>query len=358
MNFYLVNGFLGSGKTTAIANACKLLTAQSMKVAVITNDQGTQQVDSAYMQALTLPNAEVVNGCFCCRYNELEKAIAALKISAQPEIIFAESVGSCTDLIATIVKPFLLNHYKTKVVISVFADACLLHSIMKGNACFIEDAIQYIYKKQLEEADILIINKTDLLEKEELLYVKQIIEASYPAKKIIFQNSYNENDLYNWLQLLKTFTVPDHRCSLDIDYNTYASGEAALAWLDQKISIHTINPVAADTALQLTDSIYEKIKFAGYAIGHLKFLLSNDEWQQKISYTTNYRKEQTIAPVHNCKHIGLLINARVQASPAQLQSLITNTIHEAIMQTGCRIVKHKSSAFQPGYPKPVHRIAE
>jgi len=108
----------------------------------------------------------------------------------------------------------------------------------------------------------------------------------------------------------------------------------------------------------LIADMVEKIKSAGYTIGHLKFLLSNDEWQQKISYTTNYRKEQTIATVHNCKHIDLLINVRVQASPAQLQSLITNTIHEAMMQTGCRIVKHKSSAFQPGYPKPVHRIAE
>ena len=177
MNFYLVNGFLGSGKTTAIANACKLLTAQSMKVAVITNDQGTQQVDSAYMQALTLPNAEVVNGCFCCRYNELEKAIAALKISAQPEIIFAESVGSCTDLIATIVKPFLLNHYKTKVVISVFADACLLHSIITGTSSFIDDSVRYIFKKQMEEADVLILNKTDLVTEAELAAVQQVIKA-------------------------------------------------------------------------------------------------------------------------------------------------------------------------------------
>ena len=47
MDLYLVNGFLGSGKTTAIAHACKQLIQQNIKAAVITNDQGKQQVDSA-----------------------------------------------------------------------------------------------------------------------------------------------------------------------------------------------------------------------------------------------------------------------------------------------------------------------
>src|SRR6185295_14842032 len=101
MNFYLVNGFLGSGKTTAIVNACKQLIGNQKKIAIITNDQGTQQVDSAYVQSLSMPNGEVANGCFCCRYNQLEKIVTELTTSEQPETFFAESVGSCTDLIAT-----------------------------------------------------------------------------------------------------------------------------------------------------------------------------------------------------------------------------------------------------------------
>src|SRR5262245_47205510 len=122
MNLYLVNGFLGSGKTTAIVHACKQLIAQEVKVAIITNDQGEQQVDTGYVQALALPYAEVANGCFCCRYNELEEKVVSLSTSFQPAIIFAESVGSCTDLIATIAKPFVLHHHSARVVISVFAD--------------------------------------------------------------------------------------------------------------------------------------------------------------------------------------------------------------------------------------------
>jgi G3E family GTPase len=160
-SFYLVNGFLGSGKTTAIAYAALQLNDKKIKTAIITNDQGTQQVDSAYIKSLSLAGGEVADGCFCCKYAELEQTIATLTTSAQPEIIFAESVGSCTDLVATVAKPFALQNQDIRIIISVFADANLMHSIINGTSAFIKESVQYIYKKQLEEADIILINKTD-----------------------------------------------------------------------------------------------------------------------------------------------------------------------------------------------------
>src|SRR3954454_17979242 len=106
LHIYLVGGFLGSGKTTAIANACLRLINAEKKVAVITNDQGDQLVDSRYFQNISINNAEVFNGCFCCNYNALNKHILELKNTASTEIVFAESVGSCLELVGTIANPF------------------------------------------------------------------------------------------------------------------------------------------------------------------------------------------------------------------------------------------------------------
>src|SRR5690348_12261831 len=78
LEIFLVGGFLGSGKTTAVSNACLQLISRHKKVAVITNDQGEELVDSSYMQNLSISNEEVFNGCFCCNYNDLDEHILKL----------------------------------------------------------------------------------------------------------------------------------------------------------------------------------------------------------------------------------------------------------------------------------------
>src|SRR6185312_8958899 len=168
MKLILTGGFLGSGKTTAIQHACNLLIKEKVKVAVITNDQGEELVDSKYLQNFSIPVREVTNGCFCWNYNALLENIYYLSEKINPRIIFAESVGSCTDLVATIAKPLAEMHPELAVNISVFVDSYLLYLFISGASSFSNDSVRYIFKKQMEEADILILNKADLLNAKQL----------------------------------------------------------------------------------------------------------------------------------------------------------------------------------------------
>ena len=136
MTIHLLSGFLGSGKTTAIQYACSELIKQQKKVGVITNDQGIRLVDGELFEHLNIPNRQVVNGCFCCNYDDLDESIQSLISTNNPDIIFAESVGSCTDLVATVMKPLLQYHPESKVTISTFADARLLQILLNENAPF------------------------------------------------------------------------------------------------------------------------------------------------------------------------------------------------------------------------------
>lgn len=183
MKFILTGGFLGSGKTTAIQQACNLLLQENKKVAVVTNDQGEELVDSKFIEGFSIPVKEVVKGCFCCNYNALLQNIYAFNKEINPDIIFAESVGSCTDIVATIAKPLAEMHPEFSVSISVFVDVSLLHSLITGTSSFIDDSVRYIFKKQMEEADVLILNKIDLLNAAQLDEVLQAIEQEYPSKK-------------------------------------------------------------------------------------------------------------------------------------------------------------------------------
>ena len=352
-------GFLGSGKTTAILEATKYLYTSGKKVGVITNDQGTQQVDSLFIKSHDIPSEEVSGGCFCCNYKDLEKGIHALIACNNPDIIFAESVGSCADLAATVINPLLsFNEDKYEIVLSVFADVRLLLQFLKNEKNIFFDNVNYIYEKQLEEADVLIVNKIDLLNEEQLTLTKKIIDDEYGHKIIRYQNSLSKESIKEWIQLItNNFHNSSLRSTPEIDYDIYGAGEAELAWLDEEIGIATKDESAVAAAHFLIKKIFNKIIQHNYPIGHLKFLMDNGKEQWKVSFNTigiDTNAEETTQI--ETDRIIVLINARVQVSPILIQQIIADSIVETELSASCKITENNLSAFKPGYPKPTHRI--
>ena len=108
-----------------------------------------------------LPTVEVGGGCFCCNYDDLNERLDTLIANAQPDVIFAESVGSCADLVATVINP-LLTYRKGSLVpssFSVFCDSRLLRLNLLGESLPFSDNITYIFQQQIEEAGLVVIQQ-------------------------------------------------------------------------------------------------------------------------------------------------------------------------------------------------------
>src|SRR6266404_6833296 len=103
--YIMIGGFLGAGKTTALAQFAQWLSAEGQRVGLITNDQGSQLVDTAMLRARGFVTEEIPGGCFCCRFNSLMDAARKLNATTRPDVFIAEPVGSCTDLVATVSYP-------------------------------------------------------------------------------------------------------------------------------------------------------------------------------------------------------------------------------------------------------------
>ena len=104
-----IGGFLGAGKTSLIVAAARRLQGRGVKAAAILNDQGAELVDTRFVEANEIQTGQVVGGCFCCRLSDLVHAAEELRVR-MPEIIFAEAVGSCADISATVLQPLKLDH--------------------------------------------------------------------------------------------------------------------------------------------------------------------------------------------------------------------------------------------------------
>src|SRR5688500_20306676 len=165
--YIMIGGFLGAGKTTAVGKLAHYLTGKGLRVGLITNDQGRNLVDTTMLRAQGFATEEIPGGCFCCRFNSLVDAAQKLTASSRPDVFIAEPVGSCTDLAATVTYPLrrIYTDDCTGAPISVLVDpirAQRVFGLQKGGS-FSEKVI-YIYKKQIEEADIVVISKSDLVE--------------------------------------------------------------------------------------------------------------------------------------------------------------------------------------------------
>ena len=146
------------------------------------------------------------------------------------------------------------------------------------------------------------------------------------------------------------------RISLSIDYQDYGKGEADLAWLDEEININTEDQSAWNQAIKLIDCILVEIAQNQVNIGHLKFMLKGEGFDEKISFTTiadeNWKSN---FPVRNVGNLRMMVNARIETTPEVARKIIRNSVF-AISGKGVVVIESKEDAFQPGFPNPTHRI--
>src|ERR1700692_1060000 len=92
--YIMIGGFLGAGKTTAVAQLARQLSSKGLRVGLITNDQGSDLVDTAMLRSRGFATEEIPGGCFCCRFNSLVDAAHKLTAATRPDGFIAEAGGS------------------------------------------------------------------------------------------------------------------------------------------------------------------------------------------------------------------------------------------------------------------------
>jgi Putative GTPases (G3E family) len=360
MDLHLVGGFLGSGKTTAIIGAVRVLLAQGKRAGVITNDQGKYLVDSAFFRFSDVPTVEVTGGCFCCNYDDLDDRLDQLEDLVRPDVIFAEPVGSCADIVATVVKPLLSLRRRDSSLtsFSVFVDSRLLRMRLLGlDLPFNEDVI-YIFDKQIEEAGLLVINKADLLTREQDQELANLARARFPDKQFLFQDSLQPGQVQHWLEVLNSAPYDFQSKPLEVDYVRYGAGEARLAWLDEKLVLK-VPPGKADALLiYLIQTVLDLTQKQHMPIGHLKFFIQTGEKEVKVSFPTltDDNWENQVRGFGSSDEIQLLINGRIEVDASILKELIQAALVKAANSFQAEISHVEIDYFHPGFPQPTHRL--
>ena len=353
----LVGGFLGSGKTTLIWKVAERLIADGKHVGLVTNDQAPELVDSELLRRQHLSVSEVAGSCFCCNFNGFTDAVKAVRQEAKADIVMAEPVGSCADLSATILQP-LKKYWNTELSVSpltVLADPSRLKSILHAGKGGLHEDAAYIFSKQLEEADIIVITKTDTISPEDLEQLKSDTETAFPKSSVMAVCALSGEGFDEWLAEVTTKTEAGTRL-LDIEYDRYAHGEAVLGWLNGTLDLTAPQPEVWDDFLKvLMNQLQVSFERESLPVGHVKVIAENGKLYSIGNITGADRQLTLREGAGQSTSLRLIFNARVECTPEHLDQLV----REALIQSIDGRYSDKVNAWrylQPGRPNPTHRF--
>lgn len=363
--YIMIGGFLGAGKTTAVGQLARHLTGQGKRVGLITNDQGRNLVDTAMLRSQGFATEEIPGGCFCCRFNSLVDAAERLTEATRPDVFVAEPVGSCTDLVATVTYPLrrLYGDNFAVAPVSVLVDpvrALRVFGLEKGGS--FSDKVLYIYRKQIEEADLLVITKSDLMDESRLDGLRGAIAREYPGKEILAVSVRTGANVSAWFESVLA-RRQEVTTAMEVDYAVYADGEALLGWLNCTVQVAAVDGVASGALLQaLAGCIQTRLKTACSEVAHLKMTLSPDdslagEIAAMSLVRSDFVPELTLQLEQPVRSGQLIVNLRAEAAPDVLGRAVREGLDDVVGGfRGLKLTLDHLEHFRPGKPTPTHRI--
>ena len=341
----LVGGFLGAGKSTLLIAAGRELERRGMRSAIILNDQGDALVDTDLITRAGFAAGEVTGGCFCCRFSGLIDALDRLRAHA-PAVIFAEPVGSCIDISATTLHPLREHAGRYRI-----APYTVLIDPARGRSLLAEGAdldLRYLFRKQIEEADLVCLSKSDL-------YSEPFGAPELDIRKSRHISAKTGQGVAAWLDEVLSGTLSSGSVLLDVDYERYAQAEAALVWLNLQTNLLWSEPRSHAMILgPLLEALDRELTSGGMDIVHLKAIVSSRSQYLKGALCGNGQSPTVEGAFDASPEMShdLLLNLRSLGSAEAAREIVERCLSDL----GAAANKPQIACFHPAAPQPERRI--
>jgi hypothetical protein len=279
-----------------------------------------------------------------------------------PDVFLAEPVGSCTDLKATVSYP-LRRMYGNNFSVAPFS--VLLDPVRALRVLGLEEGrrfsekVSYVYRKQLEEADVLVMNKIDAVESDRVAVLQAALRERYPDARLFAVSARTGAGLEPWFS---SVLGPDDegRGNLDIDYDQYADGEALLGWVNGTARIVGPPFDGNDWLTGLATRLQRQLRGRAIEIAHLKMTLAPAEHDTDLCVVNVVGTESEAmtafrlqAPVDAGE---LILNLRAEGDPDVLGREAMSALTDHAAEAGLDVAIEHIEYFRPGRPVPTHRI--
>jgi G3E family GTPase len=210
----LITGPLGSGKTTLLRH---ILATRPAKMAIVMNEFGEIAIDAKVIEGKNVRIAELDGGCVCCSLlGEFEAAVTEIIQRVEPDIVIVETTGLAEPEALVFNIQEALPQCRLDGVVSVIDADMLVRFPELGHTT----------RLQIEGADILLLNKIDLIEPGQIESLEnKLREVNASAAIIRTERCRIDPELLFGIGREKKVGPPEHKHQLEFDSFTFASGK-------------------------------------------------------------------------------------------------------------------------------------
>lgn len=335
--FMVVSGFLGAGKTTSMIAFSRAINDAYGKSAIIANDLGAKNlVDADYTATTDLSITEITGDCICYQTENLVDKLN--RLAAGGADVIMSDIPGCGIGALDHVYLKLKDQYPGEFDLMPFTcvvDPERLRMILPERATInLPEEMRFLLDAQMAEADLIVLNKIDMLGEEEIAADVDFIKSAYPDTPIMTMSAKTNEGVEAVVEYLMSHeAAAEHR---EIGYGSpeFIAAEEKMCWYNRRFFAKRtdsanidFNEVVDDFLESIRDGLIE----AKRNVPHLKLFAAGEgeDFVKASLVGVDYDIDYERMLEHEYTAMSIVVNARAVCESETMAAIVDEAI-EAI----------------------------
>ncbi len=358
--FAVFSGFLGSGKTTTMMALTQYYTAHHGKAAMISNDlgEGVTLADHRLAALSGVMASEITDACICFCHDVLTDRLNAYYDDGC-DLVISDIPGFGVGALEHVYHG-LTKGYPGQFELAPFTVLIEPRNVkrLRGDRCgngaddnVYDDAV-FILRAQLMEADLIVLNKCDLLTAEEAAAYKRWLSGAFPQAEVLAISARTGDGLEELSTALKRGAASMRHPDINYDDENLRNAMDSLTeyYLQYHAEVCCNDFDGTEYLADMARMVQADLAAGGFEVPHLKLLAWEPEGDfGKVDLLGIGRPVEITRPFrHPCTGIAVVLNANAACPAGTLDHVLTNAVNTVSDRYQLELLIYRKEFFNLG----------